>query len=91
MKECREGTLRLSHAIDNVDVDVDEDEDLVVDAADHPMATEVQHCGPGSALGTSGSSCLPSLARVHVHDYVHDYVHDHVATCPPDSFTGSQA
>ena len=36
-------------------------------------------------LGTSGSSCLPGLARVHVHDYVHD----HVATCPPDSFTGS--
>jgi hypothetical protein len=68
-----------------VDVDVDVDEDLVVDAAGHPMATEVQHRGLGSAVGTSGSSCLPSLARVHVHDYVHD----HVATCPSDSFTGS--
>ncbi|MCU0292578.1 MAG: hypothetical protein MUF10_11425 [Thermoanaerobaculaceae bacterium] len=89
MRECREGTLRLSHAIEHVDVD----EDLLVDTAGHPMATGVRHGGLGSAVGTSGSSCLPSLARVpvHVHDHVHVDVHDHVAACAPDSFTGFQA
>ena len=91
VKECRGGHAPPL-AIDNVDVDVDVVVDLVVDTTGHPLATDISHCGLGSALGTSGASCLQSLGRVqvHVHDYVHDHVHDHVATCPPDTFTGSQ-
>ena len=92
VKECRGGHAPPL-AIDNVDVDVDVDVvvDLVVDTTGHPLATDVSHCGLGSALGTSSASCLQSLGRVQVHVHVHDDVHDHVATCPPDTFTGSQA
>jgi hypothetical protein len=91
VKECRGGHAPPL-AIDNVDVDVDVDVvvDLVVDTSGHPLATGVSHFGLRSALGTYGASCLQSLGRAHVHVHVHDDVHDHVATCPPDTFTGSQ-
>jgi len=73
-------------------VDVDVVVDLVVNTSSHPLATDISLCGLGSALGTSGASCLQSLGRVqvHVHVYDHVHVHDHVVTCPPDTFTGGQ-
>ena len=48
-------------------MDVDVVVDLVVDTTGHPLATDISHCGLGSALGTSGASYLQSLGRVQVH------------------------
>lgn len=66
------GTLRPSHAVDLGEVDVG-----VIVGVD---ATGRSRCG----LGTSRSSCLPSVGRVHVYDHVHvhDHLHDPAPTCP---------
>ena len=59
-----EGTLRLSPPSTTWTWTV---VDVVVDTDGHSLATDISHCGLGSALGTSGASCLQSLGSVQVH------------------------
>ncbi len=86
------GALHPWRAVAIVEVDVDVV--VVVDVSGHPLVADSSPCDPGSARGTSGSSCFRGIAGsqviVHDHDHVHVYVHDHVATGMPDTLAESE-